>query len=56
MPDGLRPVADVVYRVTEPVVRLVRPLIPPLRIGMFALDLSIILVFFAIQILSSVIC
>lgn len=44
-PEGLRPVVTLVYRATEPVLRLARPLIPPLRIGAVALDLSIIIVF-----------
>jgi YggT family protein len=40
--------------VTEPVLRLVRPLIPPLRMGMMALDLSPIIVFVVLQILIAI--
>jgi YggT family protein len=50
-PDALRPVYSFLYAVTEPVLRLVRPLIPPLRMGMMAMDLSPILVFVVLQIL-----
>jgi len=44
-PDSLRPVFRFVYSLTEPVLRLVRPLIPPFRIGGGAMDLSPLLVF-----------
>jgi YggT family protein len=50
-PDALRPVYAFLYTITEPLLRLVRPLIPPLRMGMMALDLSPILIFIAIQII-----
>lgn len=50
-PDALRPVYAFLYAITEPVLRLVRPLIPPLRMGMMALDLSPIIVFVVLQIL-----
>ena len=56
VPDGLRPVVDAVYALTEPVVRLARPLLPPLRIGMMALDLSIILVFIVLGLLQQIFC
>ena len=49
-PDALRPVYAFLYAITEPVLRLVRPLVPPLRIGMMALDLSPIIVFVVLQI------
>ena len=48
--DALRPVYAFLYAITEPVLRLVRPLVPPLRIGMMALDLSPIIVFVVLQI------
>lgn len=51
LPEPLRPVARFAFVVTEPVVRLARPLIPPLRIGHVALDISILLIFFLILIL-----
>ena len=53
-PDALRPVYAFLYTVTEPVLRLVRPLIPPLRIGMMALDLSPIIIFVVLQILIAI--
>jgi YggT family protein len=42
--------------VTEPVLGPVRSLLPPLRMGMMALDLSPLLVIFALRILSRAIC
>lgn len=45
-PEGLRPVVAFVFAVTEPVMQRIRPLLPPLRMGAVALDLSILLVFF----------
>ena len=50
-PEGLRPVYGFLYAITDPVLRLVRPLIPPIRLGMAALDLSPILVFVGITVL-----
>jgi YggT family protein len=55
-PDALRPVYVFLYTITDPLLRLVRPLIPPLRIGMMALDLSPILIFVAIQIVAQILC
>ena len=37
-------VLEVVYSVTDPPIKALRKLIPPLRIGNFALDLSFIIV------------
>ena len=53
-PDWARPIYTILYMLTEPVLRLVRPLVPPLRMGMMALDLSPIIVFVVLQILISV--
>lgn len=53
-PDSLRPVYVFLFAITDPVLRLVRPLVPPLRMGMAALDLSPILVFIAIRIISAI--
>jgi YggT family protein len=36
---------EVVYSVTDPPIKALRRVIPPLRIGNFALDLSMLLVF-----------
>ena len=56
VPDGIRPLVDFVYAVTEPVIRFARPLIPPVRIGAVALDLSILLVFLILVILQRAFC
>lgn len=56
LPDGLRPIVTVIYALTEPVIRFARPLIPPLRIGAVALDMSIILIFFLLSLVRSVVC
>ena len=53
-PDWARPVYTFLYVMTEPVLRLVRPLIPPLRMGAMALDLSPILIFVVLQILIAI--
>ena len=51
VPDAIRPIAELVYTLTDPIVRAARPLIPPIRIGMISLDISILLVFIALQLL-----
>lgn len=43
-------VFEAIYTVTDPPLRLLRRVIPPLRIGGFALDLAFILLFIVIQI------
>ena len=53
---SLRMVQGVLDDLTEPVLRPVRGLLPPFRMGMMALDLSPILVFVVIVILRSAIC
>jgi YggT family protein len=53
---SLRTVQGVLDDLTEPVLRPVRGLLPPVRMGMMALDLSPILVFVVIAILRSTIC
>ncbi len=50
-PEWARPIYGFLFAITDPLLRLVRPLIPPLRVGMMALDLSPILIFIAIRIL-----
>ena len=47
----MRTVYNLLVDVTEPVLRPVRRLIPPIRLGMMALDLSPILVFIVIQVI-----
>jgi YggT family protein len=46
-------IAEVIYTLTDWVLRRVRRLIPPLRIGPIALDLGLILLFIAIGWLQS---
>jgi len=45
-----------IYGVTEPVLRQLRNVLPPVRLGGMALDLSPIIVFIVIGILQSYIC
>jgi len=53
-PDWARPIYTFLYVLTEPVLRVVRPLVPPLRMGAMALDLSPIIIFVVLQILIAV--
>lgn len=53
-PEALRPFMIGVARLVEPVAAPLRRAIPPLRIGMVALDLSIILLLLAVQVLRNV--
>ena len=46
-------IAEVVYGVTDPVMKFARRFIPPLRIGPVAVDISFILIFFITEILIS---
>ncbi len=45
-------IAEFIYGVTDPVMKIARKFIPPLRLGSVAIDLSFIIVFFTVQILS----
>ncbi len=47
----LASVNAVLYRLTEPVLRPVRRILPPVQAGGFGLDLSFLVVFFGVQIL-----
>ena len=47
-------VAEFVYTLTDPPLRALRRLIPPLRIGNMGLDIGFMLLFFVVLILSSV--
>ena len=53
---GFRPtrplvvVFEIIYTVTDPPLRLLGRIIPPLRIGGFALDLAFILLFILVQV------
>ena len=52
----IRRIMDVVYALTEPVMRPLRNMLPPLRMGAIALDLSPILIFIVIGVLRHVLC
>lgn len=56
LPESARPVVSFVFATTEPVLRIFRPLIPPLRVGMVALDLSILLVFILLGVVQNAVC
>ena len=47
----MRTVYGILVDITEPVLRPVRRLIPPVRMGMMAMDLSPILVFIVIEVI-----
>jgi YggT family protein len=51
LPEPLAPIARVVRALTDPLLNPLRGLIPPLRIGMGALDLSPLILFFGIILL-----
>lgn len=53
-PEPLMPFVLGVRRVVEPVAAPIRRVIPPLRLGGIALDLSIIVLFIIVRILMSV--
>lgn len=53
-PEPLMPFVLGVRRVVEPVAAPLRRLIPPLRLGGIALDLSIILLFLIVRVLMAV--
>jgi YggT family protein len=53
-PEALRPVYAILFAITDPLLRLVRPLVPPLRRRGMALDLSPVIIFVLIQVLVSV--
>ncbi|MFL6099095.1 MAG: YggT family protein [Actinomycetales bacterium] len=46
--------AEIVYTVTDPPLRLIRRLIPPIRLGGFALDLGLLILFILTTVLLSV--
>ena len=53
--SGLAVPYGILYDLTEPVLRPIRRLLPPLRVGAVALDLSPILVFMLIVLLQRVV-
>ncbi len=52
--DAGRTIVGLIYDVTDPVLRPLRNLIPPLRMGMVALDLSPIIVFVVLGVVRTV--
>ena len=50
----LMPLAEIIYTLTDRPLSFVRKFVPPLRLGPVALDLSFILLFFAISILTGI--
>ncbi|WP_420096076.1 YggT family protein [Brevibacterium sediminis] len=46
--------AEIVYTLTDPPLKLLRKIIPPLRLGQFSLDLGFIVLLIGIQIIASV--
>jgi YggT family protein len=55
-PEPLQPVVVGVRAMTEPLLSPLRRVIPPVRLGGAALDVSILIVFFALAILRGAIC
>lgn len=54
MPEPLQPVARGIRKLVDPVLTPLRRVMPPLRLGGMALDLSILVLFFAVSILEAV--
>lgn len=54
MPEPLQPVARGIRKIVDPLLTPLRRVMPPLRIGGAALDLSILVLFFAVSILEAV--
>ncbi len=55
-PSGfLLVLVETAYTLTDPPLRLLRRVIPPLRLGSVALDLSFLVLFFAIYVLIAVV-
>lgn len=50
----LMPIAEIIYTLTDRPLSFVRRFVPPLRLGPVALDLSFIILFFAISILTGI--
>lgn len=56
VPEPIRPLARGVRAVTDPLLIPLRGLLPSIRMGAMAIDVSPILLFFAIVILQRVVC
>lgn len=56
-PNGpMATVAGFLYSVTDPVMKPVRRMVPPVRLGTTALDLSPVIVIFGVVIIRGIIC
>lgn len=55
-PEPLQPVVAGVRALTEPLLSPMRRVIPPVRLGGAALDVSILILFFGLSLLQGVIC
>ncbi len=55
-PEPFLPLVRVVRAAVDPVVTPIRRFLPPLQLGGVALDLSILVLFFALVLLTSAIC
>lgn len=56
VPEPIRPIARAVRAATDPLLIPLRGLLPSIRMGAMALDVSPILLFLAIVILQSLVC
>jgi YggT family protein len=56
LPEPLQPVARGVRAVTDPLLLPLRGMLPPVRIGAMAIDLSPLVLFFAVRIITSLLC
>jgi YggT family protein len=56
LPEPVMPLANAVRAVTDPLLTPLRGLLPPVRLGAAALDLSPLILFFGIIILQRLIC
>ena len=54
-PSWFAVISEPLFLLTDPPVKLLRRLIPPLRLGQIALDLSVLVLFFLLQLLSIVV-
>jgi YggT family protein len=55
-PDPVRPIARTVRALTDPLIVPLRGVIPPLQLGAVALDMSILIVFFGLWIVTGLLC
>ena len=47
-------VAEVIYSITDPPLKALRRVVPPLQLGSLRLDLAFLILFFGVSILSSI--